>query len=186
MFVPDWMEACNMRIFPHPFMLSIFQWGMDVSYWNSVFPPQVVKAWERAWLILSSHYELRRLHPDWLRTLTISLTHSWVSKLAHISHEWREIDTEFENIYCKTNNKHRIGPGSRLKSQCSGGVYHIRNQTDTIPSVFMCLKHDSLFWKCSKNYVVGNDLLPTDFQHSDGFALLAAHLLLDCCDRSGM
>ncbi|CAB3984664.1 Hypothetical predicted protein [Paramuricea clavata] len=31
----------------------------------------------------------------------------------------------------------------------------------------------------------GNDLLPTDFQHSDDFALLAAHLLLDCCDRSG-
>lgn len=31
----------------------------------------------------------------------------------------------------------------------------------------------------------GKDLLATDFQYSDDYALLAAHLMLDCCEKSG-
>ena len=57
-----------------------------------------------------------------------------------------------------------------------------------VPSLKFLVKHYILpkFENGVNNSFSGKDLLSTDVQHSDDFALLAAHLLLDCCERSSM
>ena len=43
---------------------------------------------------------------------------------------------------------------------------------------------NSIVLKLLEIFIAGDNLLSTDIQPSDDFALLAAHLLLDCCDWS--